>query len=156
MKSIGEIFYHSPTKLQEGNVFSRVCLSFCLSVHGGRSRRDHYHDAIGQPQLIWVPLDVFKFIHLETPTLALSPTHSPHLPVRTIQGNCLPGYVQTRSLGPHHKGTIPRPPIHICVHICSLWSPDTFIVLTSSIIFFVVFLSHQIMTFRNSCLLLLM
>ena len=26
-----EYFYHPPAKLREGNVFSRICLSFCLS-----------------------------------------------------------------------------------------------------------------------------
>ena len=33
--SLNLYFYHSPEKLREGNVFSRVCLSVCLSTWGG-------------------------------------------------------------------------------------------------------------------------
>ena len=34
-------FYCPPTELREGNVFSRVCLSVCLSVHWGLCSGSH-------------------------------------------------------------------------------------------------------------------
>ena len=51
-------YYHLPTKLQDGNVFSNVCLSFCLSTGGPPC--DHYPwhllrhlDCTGNPLHRW-------------------------------------------------------------------------------------------------------
>ena len=55
--------YRPPTKLREGNVFSRVCLFT-------RGRIQHVttaHDAIGHSQVTYDTLDMFKLIHLGTP-----------------------------------------------------------------------------------------
>ena len=46
-----KIFYHRPpTKLQEGNVFSLVCLSFCSQDSPHMTTTD---DAFGQSQMMW-------------------------------------------------------------------------------------------------------
>ena len=63
-------FYHLPTKLHEGNVFSHVCLSFCHSVHRG----SHVTHGPAQgplcpgplPPCTWTPPDIFKLVHYET------------------------------------------------------------------------------------------
>ena len=48
--------YRPPTKLREGNVFSRVCLSSCLSVYRRGLHEIITHDAIGQSQVVSVIL----------------------------------------------------------------------------------------------------
>ena len=48
-------FYRPPTKLYEGNVFSRVCVAFCLSMRGGLPC-DHYPHGYPRPHHTRMPL----------------------------------------------------------------------------------------------------
>ena len=83
-------FYCPPTKLPEGNVFSRVCLSVILFKEGGLS--------------LYRALPSLDLKHVQTCTLYL-----------TVQGLPHPGHVQ---LGPHH--TVPFPPPTPHVQTCLL------------------------------------